>query len=158
MYMGDIKVNTRVLAEEEKYCEKPGWRKGISVPVDSRGKGEHKKIISQMEQGGEKDRKLLGILNTLTEQQSIEDESENGPKSEESEPEQLVEGEAEQQSIADESENAPKSEESEPEQLVEGETDKQDIVDKSHSLELESAPESHTKQTDTAIVMRKVCQ
>ena len=58
MYLGDIKVNTRVLAEEQKYCEKPGWRKGISVPVDRRGKGEHKTIISQMEQGGEKDRKL----------------------------------------------------------------------------------------------------
>ena len=78
MYMGDIKVNTRVLAEEEKYCENPGWHKGISVPVDSRGKGEHQKIISQMEQGGEKDRKLLGLLNALTEY--------------ESEPEQLVEG------------------------------------------------------------------
>ena len=116
MYMGDIKVNTRVLAEEEKYCENPGWRKGISVPVDSRGRGEHQTIISHMEQGGEKDRKLLEFLNALTEY--------------ESEPEKLVEDET-----ADESENAPKSEEE----------DKQDSVDKSHSLELESAPDSHTK-------------
>ena len=116
MYMGDIKVNTRVLAEEEKYCENPGWRKGISVPVDSRGRGEHQTIISHMEQGGEKDRKLLELLNALTEY--------------ESEPEKLVEGET-----ADESENAPKSEEE----------DKQDSVDKSHSLELESAPDSHTE-------------
>ena len=71
----------------------------------------------------------MGLLNALTEE-SVEGETDqsSGDKTD-----QFVEGETEQ-SGADESEHVPKSEE---EQDI--------IVDKSHSLDLESAPESHTE-------------
>ena len=57
MYIGHLKVNTRVLDEEKKYCGNPGWHRGFAVPVDTRGRGQHQTIISQMQQGGEKDQR-----------------------------------------------------------------------------------------------------
>ena len=129
-YIGDMKIDTRVLDLEKKHCHVPGWRGQMIFPIDNRGLGEHHDVIQQMSTGTNKDRQLLEeVLDEVITRNKEEYVTEDG-NNEELNGKEHFEGESEH-ADDDDLENKNKNENK--------------VVDKSHSLDLESQQESHSE-------------
>ena len=134
-YIGDMKIDTRVLDLEKKHCRVPGWRGQMIFPIDNKGLGVHRDVIQQMSTGTSKDRQLLEVLDEVI---TRNNEELNGKEESEHADDDLEHGNNEELHGPEESEHAD-------DDLEDENKTKNDAMDKSHSLDLESQHESHSE-------------